>query len=166
MALSPRTFKDAGNVTRTVGINSDGGGQDIPVYKQGYGADAADPTVITRTTGLPIVPQRTSGVPTTGKIANAAASATTTGNSIAVGGTGGVALPGTYVVTADPDNTSLIALGDTSANAAARSGSTIYLQGLPLQPGQSYVVDTDDLRSWKFAVRSANDGLTWIKVGS
>ena len=147
-------------------VDKDGGGtNDVPIYKQVYGADAADPTRVQRTAGLPVVGQRTSGSPSIGKIGNATASSTTTGNATAIG-TGGSALPGTYVVTADPDNTSVVVLGDSSANAAAKAGSTIYLKGIPLQAGQATVVDTDDLRGWYFAVRTANDGVTWAKVGA
>lgn len=165
--MAGRTFKDAAATTRQALVHQQADTvTDVPVYQPGYGADGADKTTVSRTAGLPIVGQRTAGSPVTGKIQNPTASATTVGNSVAVGGTGGTALPGTFLVTADPDNTSLIVLGDSNANAAAKSGSTIYLQGIPLQPGQAYIIDTDDLRSWKVAVRIANDGLTYAKVGS
>ena len=137
----------------------------MPLYKPVFGADQADPTRVTHTTGLPTKGQRTSGSPASTKVTNATASVTTTGNSVAVGGTGGTAVPGIFVFTADPDNSSVIVLGDTNISAAAKVGSTAYVRELPLQPGASYVIDTNDLRSWKMAVRTANDGGTYIQVG-
>lgn len=162
-----RSYKDAAAVTRQAITGTTATlGEDKPLYNPVYGADGADPTVVVRSSGLPIVGQRTVGSPATGKIANATASAGAVGNSVAIGGTGGSAVPGTFVFVADPDNVGLVSIGDSNANAAARSGATIYVQGVPLQPGQAYVIDTDDLRSWKIAVRSANDGGTWTKVGA
>jgi hypothetical protein len=165
--MASRTFKDASSVTQQALVHRDAANSnDLPLYKPVYGADGADPTIVTRTAGLPIVGQRTSGSPTTGTIKNATASAGATGNSVAIGGTGGSAVPGTFVVTADPDNATVVVIGGTDANAAARSGTTSYVQGVPLLPGASYVVDTDDLRSWKLAVRTAHDAVAWCKVGS
>ena len=163
-----RSFKDAASATRQAIINAtDVATEDVFLHGLTYGATGASPTLVTGTAGLPIKAQRLAGVPTDGSIANPTASATSTGNSIAVGGTGGSALPGAYIVTAHPDNASVISLGGTTANAATgQTGNVPYMRGLPLQPGQAQVIDTDDLRSWKFAVRTAADGLSWVKVGS
>lgn len=163
-----RSFKDALGATRQAIVNRTATvGEDVPLYAVVIGADQTDPTVVTRTAGIPIVGQRTSGTPTDGSILNGTASSGSTGNAIAVGGTGGTALPGTYVVTALPDNANVIAIGSTNANAAAGATASVpNMRGVPLQPGQAYIIDTDDLRSWKFAVRTANDGLAWCKVGS
>ena len=163
-----RTFKDAASATKQVITDTTASAtEDVPLYKIVYGAHGTDPLRVLRTTGLPIVNQRTSGTPLTGKITSTTPSATSTGNAVAVGGTGGTALPGTYVFTAYTENANVVALGDTTANAAARvgSGGTVYEQGIMLQPGDSYVIDTDDLRSWKMAVRVSGDGGSWVKVG-
>lgn len=162
-----RTFKDAAAVTRQAIIGTTAtAGEDKPLYNPVFGPDGSDPTVVVRTAGLPVVGQRLSGSPVSGKAQNATASSGATGNaSAAIGGTGGTAVPGTFIVTADPDNADIVSIGDTSANAAVRSGTTRYAQGLILAPGQAVVVDTDDLRAWKLAVRVANDQVCYLKVG-
>ena len=164
--MASRTYKDAGGATQQALTHRDAANaNDIPLYKLGYGADLADPTVVTASAGLPTRGQRTVGSPTTAKIASGTASTSGNANAVAIGGTGGSAVPGIFVFTADPDNAALIVIGDTNINATARSGATNYVRGLPLQPGQAYVIDTDDLRSWKMSVRTANDGGTYVQVG-
>lgn len=163
-----RTFKDAAGATQQALVHADAQGTpaDVPLYKPVYGPDTATPTAVALTAGLPTRGQRYAGVPPIlPSIYNATASSTTTGNAIAIGGTGGTALPGIFIVTADVDNTGVVAIGDTTANAAARSGGTKYVKGILLMPGASQEIDTDDLRSWKFAVRVAGDGLTILQVG-
>jgi uncharacterized cupin superfamily protein len=134
--------------------------QDVPVTKLVYGADSADPTRVTSTAGLPVVSQRLSGAPTTSRISNATASSGATGNGTALS-TSGSADPGIFEVTADPDNATVVVIGDSSATAG--SGS---VRGKPLQAGDSFLVNTDDLRTWKLAVRTANDAVAIVKLGS
>jgi hypothetical protein len=130
--------------------------QDVPITKLVYGADSADPTRVTSTTGLPVVSQRLSGAPTTSRVSNATTSSGSTGNGTALGS----ATTGVYEVTADPDNATVVCVGDTNISAAAG-----FVRGKPLQPGDSFLINTDDLSTWKLAVRTANDAVAIIKLG-
>ena len=157
-----RTFKDAASATKQVITDTTASAtEDVPLYKIVYGPHGSDPLRVLRTNGLPIVGQRTSGSPASTRLTNSTAAVTGNGNTSAIGGTGGTAVPGTFVLTAIPDNTSLVVIGDTNINAF-----TGQVRGLPLSPGQTYVIDTDDLRTWKLSVRTSGDGVTWIQVGA
>ena len=116
--------------------------------------------------GLSVIPQKTVGSPTSyAPLVIATPSSGATGNCISID-PGGSANPGVFLVTADPDNVGLLAIGDASANAAVRAGATVYLRGSSLQPGQAVVVITNDLRLWYVATRTANDALQVLKVGT
>lgn len=158
-----RSYKDAASTTRTVIVDATATtGEDVPIEKLAYGSSGADPTVVTQYAGLPVQPAKLSGGPTTyARVVPSSAAATGAGNTVAVGGTGGSAVPGVFQVQADPNNTGLIALGDTSASAFA--GQT---RGYFLEPGSSVVIGSDDLRAWKASFSVVTDALVVTKVGA
>lgn len=160
-----RSYKDAGSTTRTVIVDATAtSGEDVPIEKLAFGASGADPTVVTAYAGLPVQAAKLSGGPTTyARIVPSIAAATGTGNgnTVAVGGTGGSAVPGLFRVQADVNNTGVIYLGDTNANAF-----TGHTRGLGLEPGSSELIGTDDLRAWKASFSNVTDALTVLKVGS
>ncbi len=163
-----RTYKDASSTTQTAYVESDASSRDLPVYKIATNADGSAAATVGATTGLPIRPEKLSGAPTdVASVTNATASSTSTGNGAAIGGSGGSAVPGIFQVSAHPDNGSVIAIGGSSANAATGStGGVPYWKGTPLYPGQTTIIATDDLRTWKFAVRTAGDSVVILKVAS
>lgn len=163
-----RTFKDASSTTQSAYVESDASGRDLPAYKIATSADGAAAAVVGATAGLPIRPEKLSGAPTDiAPVANATVSVTSTGNGAAIGGSGGSAVAGIFQVSAHPDNGSVIAIGGSSVNAATGStGGVPYWRGTPLYPGQTVIIATDDLRTWKFAVRTANDSVVILKVAS
>lgn len=156
-----RTFKDAAAVTRQAITGTTAtAGEDKPLYNPVYGPDGADPAVVTLYAGLPVQPARLSGAPTTyARVATSSAAVTGNGNVVAIGGTGGSAVPGVFVVQAAPDNTAVAYIGDS--NASAFLGE---VRGIALQPGDSQVVGTDDLRAWKLSTRVSGNAVTVTKV--
>lgn len=164
-----RTFKDASANTRQAIIGTTAtAGEDKPLYNPVYGADGADPSVVTVSSGLPVQPYRLVGGPTTyAKIAPSSAAITGNGNSVAVGGTGGTAVPGMFLVQANPDNANVIAIGDTSVSAfTGGSSTTSEARGFILAPGDAMpLIHTDDLRAWKVSARTLGDSVIVTKVG-
>lgn len=164
-----RSFKDAAAATRQAIVGTTATvGEDVPLYNPVRGVDGSDPERIGQYIGLPVRPEKLSGGPTdVASVTNGTASTTSTGNGTAIGGSGGTAVPGVFEVTAHPDNAGVIAIGGSNANAAAGSTSSVpYWRGTPLYPGQTRLIATDDLRTWKFAVRSAGDSVVVLKVAS
>lgn len=158
-----RTFKDAAASTRQAIVNRTAtAGEDVPLYAPVYGPDGADPQVVDVSHGLPVQPYRLVGGPTSyAKVAPGSAAISGNGNSAAVGGTGGSAVPGLFLVQADPDNANVVAIGDSSASAF-----TAQARGFILAPGDSMpLVNTDDLRAWKVSARVLGDGVIVLKVG-
>lgn len=165
-----RTFKDAAASTRQAIIGTTATvGEDVPLYNPVRGVDGADPQRIGEYIGLPVRVEKLSGGPTTyPAVRITSASSTTTTNNVAIGGSGGSAVPGVFEVSAHPDNAGVLAIGDTSANAAAGlDGSSIpYWKGTPLWPGQTRLIATDDLRAWKAAARTAGDSIVVLRVAA
>ena len=164
-----RTFKDASGNTRQAIINRTATtGEDLPLSGPTYGTDGADPTPVDLTHGLPIQQYRFVGAPTTyPKVAPSSAAVTGNGNSAAVGGTGGSAVPGMFLVQANPDNANIVVIGDTNANAyTGGTPATSEVRGYVLAPGDSApLIHTDDLRAWKVSARVLGDNVIVTKVG-
>lgn len=163
-----RTFKDAAAATRQAIVGTTATvGEDVPLYNSVYGADGADPVRVDLTHGLPVQQSRIAGGPTTyAKVAPSSAAITGNGNAAAVGGTGGTAVPGLFLVQANPDNANLVVLGDTSVNAySGGTAATSEVRGLVLMPGDcAPLIHTDDLRAWKVSARTLNDSVIVTKV--
>lgn len=158
-----RSFKDAAAATRQAIIDrTSSSGEDVPLYKPVFGADLADPTAVVLTAGLPVQPTRVTGGWTTyAKVAPSSAAVSGNGNVAAVGGTGGSAVPGVFIVQALDSNSTLVTLGDT--NASAFTGE---VRGYQLGPGDSSpIISTEDLRSLKVSARTLGDGVVVVKVG-
>lgn len=158
-----RSYKDAASVTRTAVVDQTAtSGEDVPIYKPSFGANGADPTVVALTAGLPVQPTRVAGGWTTyAKVAPSAAAVTGNGNVAAVGGTGGSAVPGVFIVQALDSNSTLVTLGDS--NTSAFTGE---VRGYQLGPGDSApIISTEDLRSLKVSARTLGDGVVVVKVG-
>lgn len=161
-----RTFKDATAVARQAIIGTTAtAGEDKPLYNPVYGPDGADPTVVTQYAGLPIQQAKLSGAPTSyPRIVPSSAAATGAGNVVAVGGTGGSAVPGLFLVQLNPAATGVVSIGDTNVSAFAGEQ-----RGHIMEPGGSVLIGTDDLRAWKasFSVlATTTDALIVLKVGS
>ena len=164
-----RTFKDAAAATRQAIIGTTAtSGEDVPLYNNVYGADGADPVRVDLTHGLPVQQSRITGGPTTyAKVAPTSAAISGNGNSVAVGGSGASAVPGLFLLQANPDNANVIVIGDSSCSAYT-GGSSLNseVRGFVLAPGDSPpLINTDDLRAWKVSARVLNDSIIVTKVG-
>lgn len=158
-----RTFKDAAAATRQAIIGTTAtAGEDVPLYNAVYGPDGADPVRVYLNAGLPVQPTRVTGGWTTyAKVAPSAAAVSGNGNVAAVGGTGGTAVPGVFIVQALSSNSTVVTLGDS--NASAFTGE---VRGYQLDPGDSSpIISTEDLRSLKVSARTLGDGVVVVKVG-
>lgn len=158
-----RSYKDAASTTRTAIVSQTAtAGEDVPLYGAVFGANGVDPTVVTKDSGMPVQPYRLVGGPTTyPKVAPSLAAITGDGKQAAIGGTGGSAVPGMFLVQANPDNANIVAIGDTSASAF-----TGEVRGFVLAPGDALpLVHTDDLRAWKVSARTLGDSVIVTKVG-
>lgn len=164
-----RTFKDASGNTRQAIVNRTAtAGEDVPLYTPTYGADSADPQPVDVSHGLPVQPFRLVGGPTTyQKIAPSSPAVSGNGNTAAIGGTGGTAVAGIFLVQANPDNANVVAVGDTSASAyTGGTAATSECRGFILAPGDAMpLIHTDDLRAWKVSARVLNDSVIVTKVG-